>query len=488
MILKNLKNKISQIDPFIVLVFFLLSIFKVISSDVFWHLRIGEIFFNEFSIVNTNRFSWIYPTIHWHSTYWLFSVLTYFIYSLGGFHVLVIVKSACISIFYGILPLWFDEKRQNVLISTIIMLAIFELSFFRFIVRPHIVTYFMMIVLIIYLNQLKKGNLFCRKHILIISLIFIFWVQFHSGVIFGVVYFCVILSEYFLSDCFHSKQKIRFVAKYFILVCFILLILCLNPSKWTLYGYLFDHMGIEQIIQLEEFMSLNPAKHFKYHIIYWTFILSSLIVFLFRKKLSLKHCLLFMCSLFLFHKGVRFLPLSVLFLLEPIKESLFDHDDLFKGIKLFKYQKIISFLVIIYYCSHMFVHVYTKDSPYQLGLGVNRTIFPYDGLNKIKNMSNLKLFNSFSIGGFIIWESKEKIKVFQDGRIHAYPLDFIKAVQQAKYDFKKWTKMIEQYQINCCFFSKDETPQYLIDHMKKLSSWELILDDDISALFRRINV
>jgi hypothetical protein len=86
------------------------------------------------------------------------------------------------------------------------------------------------------------------------------------------------------------------------------------------------------------------------------------------------------------------------------------------------------------------------------------------------------LYNSFSVGGYLTWRSGEGVKVFQDGRIHAYPLDFFRHIEPLRTTSAGCEQLLAEYRITTAVLSKREDP-VLATVLGRSRDWRIVAED-----------
>jgi hypothetical protein len=111
------------------------------------------------------------------------------------------------------------------------------------------------------------------------------------------------------------------------------------------------------------------------------------------------------------------------------------------------------------------------------GLGVHEPSFPVRACDHLEPREGMRLYNSFSTGGYVVWRFREQIRVFQDGRIHAYPKEWFQRIEEAKNDPSSWTRLLDESGINVALVSKNEDPPHFWESLKD-ARWRTLFEDD----------
>lgn len=468
------KKSISFIVFIVVLI---LSVFQICSFDIFWHLKVGEIFFKEGFILDINRFSWVCPEYLWTPTYWLFEAFVYMIFKMTGWGGLICFKAFVIAIAFLLLSLSF-QKKMPLWITFLLSLILIDLSFFRFMLRPHIFSFLGLSILI----KVNSSNLKCRLKpwdFWFYPLLMILWVNLHSGVVYGILFLFISHGSILFRNLTNQKLN-RNDLKIVLLLLICSLSVLINPDGTGFISYVLDHVSLDRIINLEEFRKINCILHFKQIFLLMILIVFSSMSIYFQKKFKMEYLLFVILSVYLLNKGLRFIPVACFYLLPGIiylsKEIEYSH--LFRINKLLNHKMVV--LIAFLYVFHIHFNVYpSRQSYFKSGFGLHKESFPVDALCCIDFLrDDLKIYNSFSTGGYVIWIFNEKIKVFQDGRIHAYPESFFKKMRIFKSSIKEWEEFLRNYHINVVLIDKNEERIFMTESLKINSDWKIVFEDE----------
>jgi hypothetical protein len=101
---------------FLFLTIFSLSIFKINSYDLWWHIKAGGMIVGAgFKPAPTNAFSWAEPDYPWINFSWLFDVIVYSIYNAAGFNGLITFQAILVTaVFFFVYKTIEPTKCKNV--------------------------------------------------------------------------------------------------------------------------------------------------------------------------------------------------------------------------------------------------------------------------------------------------------------------------------------------------------------------------------------
>lgn len=446
------------------------SFFQINSFDIFWHIMAGNHMIGSSSIISTNVFSWTHPEYPWVPTYWLFEVLVSFIYGFAGFSGLVVFKCLIIALTLTLMTAYVLKTFPDFpkVILSLLLVTLFESSYFRFILRPHIFTFLGIASLLVSREWSEK------RRFVFHSLVFLFWSNLHSGVIFGVLW-----------QFFYELSRLKGKNPWSFAVSMTPALCCLiNPTAWEFLLYLVDHLHMKRVLNLSEFEKIRPDVHAKYLLMLMFQAACPLGILLFRRQLNLFHGLTTLLCIFLLNRGIRFLP-DAMFLLWPMTiEGL---QPLFQGTRLrILHHTGCAFILPVIYAFWLICFQFpASDGNYRFGSGISPTLYPTELLDRFGHeIQSGRLYNSFSTGGYILFHSKGSLRVFQDGRIHAYPADFHTRLDQAKSDATQLRDWFDSWKIDYALFDTTEDPVILSDWLLT-DGWRLLYDNGRFRLLQR---
>ncbi|MBN2145056.1 MAG: hypothetical protein JW774_10565 [Candidatus Aureabacteria bacterium] len=455
---------------------FLICLVQIASFDLPWHLQIGKILFESGNILHQNRFSWTHPELFWTPTYWLFEGIVYLLYSISGYTGLILFKALITGVTYSLLASYCSSAMNRTL-CFFIFIAILDISVFRFLLRPHLFTLFGLAILIRFTYSLNDVGS-PLKLFLKFFFLFLLWSNLHSGVLIGLAYLVIIL--------FVPEKDFSFSMRNRIILFLVSLSACfMNPAGGGLFTYVYDHLNLDSIQMVEEFHPLQMTLHLKEGILVYSFILVPLILMLVQKKISLRYWTIAFLNIYLVNKGIRFIPEVSLLSLPGMVHAF--SDPAYKGRIKAMTTHPVSFETLLGLLFAVYMHLYVFTLPqsyFKTGFGLHEGSFPIQASDHMNPEKIKRLYNSFSSGGYLIWKFNEKIKVFQDGRIHAYPFSFWKKISGAQEDETQWPALMKEYDFDSMLFNKSEDPPFMWQNLDK-KKWEIVFEDDFFILAQR---
>lgn len=163
----------------------LLSYFKVISVDTWWHMKQGELYVATRSLPAQDPFAFTTAGREWIKFSWLTDILFYVIYALAGAPGLVLLRMA---VFFVIILLVYRMLRGCGLHPLAAVLFVFVASLalrFRLFVRPEIFSFVCLVLNVGILLRLQVATLWATYALLVVQ---VFWANIHPSFLFGFVF------------------------------------------------------------------------------------------------------------------------------------------------------------------------------------------------------------------------------------------------------------------------------------------------------------
>lgn len=434
---------------------FFAGFIKISSPDIFWHIKVGSFINNQSFFPKINSFSWCFNNHCWYSTYWFFSKLIALIFERGGYTALSVFKIILTSTIAVLFSISLYRRNNSIVVSLLLLITFVDISLFRLILRPHLVTFLGMTILLYNEKKIFTCNL-PKKDLINLCIIFTLWANLHSGVIFGLLMVTISL----FAGLIIIKQKLMLRSCYLLLF---IIATFLNPNGPKYFLYLFDHLNMDQYIFIDELAPLTFKNNLRY-----LYLLSFLYIIPFftekNKKESLIYLLLILPINFYFlAKGKRFIPITVIFISLPWLYFKITVSEIFKVNK-----NLLLIIVSTIYLLSLHTIKINKNIEISSGIGLNYSLFPVRETKVLENNNIAKIFNSIGIGGFLMKESR--IMPFIDGRIHAYPFSLYKEIYRSNYSKSQFMKFLNKWEFDAVLV---DVKEYYISEKFFDNNWNI---------------
>lgn len=495
-------KRLFNLFPYIAV--FTYSLYQPIDTDLGWHLKYGEYFFEHGKILRDNIFSSEMTSFRWINHSWLSDIVTYFVYHhLGFLGVSVIGALTVVGMLFFIskassLTAW--QKTFLFPLTLYFMEPLNKVSF-----RAQLVTLMFTCCTYFIFSKFKEGSV---KYLFFLPLLFLIWVNFHGGFIQGLGLFIlwsgilvvtrfieyktggtkVLISDSLPALLRKTMQAGTCFRKYiflFLSIITTLLVTLVNPFGISIYGEALHHFGNPLAQYIIEWTSYDAYTIYWWRLLSWGLYIGVATFILFRNKKLKDYIpeLLPLILIFLLSFSARRYTWTLLLLSVPIIKYL----DSIISVSSIKKINIIYTLVfsgIILYS--LYLKFLTPFGITNLGWEnyCKYTSCSSAGVEFLKKVPYKNLYTAYDWGGWLIWNYPQ-IMPSVDGRMSfwrdqkgysAFENNFyleqnILDINQSRYD----TVYISQYK-----------PIY--KRMKELvadNKWELLYEDRFSAIFKR---
>ena len=478
--------------------------FGYLDPDFGWHLKVGETIARERSVPSEQLYMWSLGEAHWVDHEWLSNLITYGLWSLGGY--------VAVSVFFILLPLislalinryvfnnYLHKTREQVAFACFGTAALFA-CLPHFGVRMQEFSFLFFSILLIIIDQYRR-TLNLKNIYWLIPLLFV-WACTHGSFLIGVA---TVLGWIFYELLFKRRKTNKYI---FLIGALAIAATLATPYGLKLYSFLSDY-GTNRyyLSHIEEWRS--PYSHsIRYDQIIYTLISFTLMLgaWLFSKqRWPLWQFLILMALLAAATRSVRHFPLlavgTLLFALPNPLSNLLN--------KTLPYSKMLNNLLIVcLFLASLGLVAQSKftKNPFQSYC----QNFPCGAVQFLRDKaeySSLKLFNDYGWGGYLIAARPEQ-KVFIDGRLPQYPFAGHTMLEEYSEFFKigNSEKKLDEYGIELIMFKSKEKPfepdwierfvlgkEYktrfnpLIEFLKNSQRWKVIYSDETATLYARVN-
>jgi hypothetical protein len=393
-------------------------------TDLFFHLKIGQLILERHAIPFRNLFSFTYPDAPDPDLAWGFQVLVAIAYRLGGFGAIVVVKAM---FFAGACALaWAVARRAgaSALASALAVALAVCAADQRLVERPHLVTFAAIGALGLLLER--------RAWRWIPPLIWI-WANFHAGVFLGLVMLLLGGAGAILDGEKPPRQ-------YWLITALSLVAVFLTPAGLRLPRYLLWHTGLGATRIIEEFRRADLWDD------PWFFAQGTLALASAVAVKRWRRILPVVAVALLAWRSVRFVaewallaaPLCALGLDAMLRGLDWHPRRLAEGV-------LALALVVV-------VSVERRDGTFEIGLGAD--VVPFDAIDFVTREGlRDRLYSGLDVGCYLLWEGWPRYRVFQDARLPAYPDEFHRALDQTPLDPASFDALLHKYGVDAALIT-----------------------------------
>lgn len=470
---------------FLVLVAFLsltiILVARTFQNDTFYTVKIGEAI-TKYGIDMKDHFSWI-PNLMYTYPHWLYDLIMYLLYSLGGFNALYI-STLVLGFVLLLLMYYLCNKITDNKIISFTLSFVFGIMLHGYITaRAQLVSYILLLIILYSLEKLRSSK--NKKYIIYIFISSLLISNMHLAVW---PFIFVLFLPFIVQDIVYlivKKYNLKFVNKFNIEIeksslkitlkgLFVVFITgFLTPNFLVPFTYLFNtYQGVST-----EFISEHLPITFSYKSEFYLFLLLFLVLILFKKtKIKLRDLFL-ICGLilltFMSRRSVAlFFVLSIFsfgrlcnYKLEILENVIYSK--LFTGV-------LITFFLVV----SVFIFKYQENRSY-----VDQKKYPVTAADYIINnldYKNIKIYNGYDFGSYLLYRG---IPVFIDSRADLYLEEFNKDC----YVLKDYMNMFYNYEE---LFKKYDFQYLLLDNNDKLNKiltkdkYQIIYGDNYFTLYQ----
>lgn len=479
--------------------------FKIfLDDDTFWHLATGRFIVQNGYVPSADVFGFVTSGSAWIPFEWGWDVITYLIYSLGGFYSLSIFRTlAVIVLFFIILyTLW---KNNSGFTTNIIFSVLLTFGFLgRFSIRPQIISYLFFAILIFFLFRFKYNSKTKKSFVWGLPLIFLLWANMHMGVLLGMLVFGLFViseeTEYFFLRKKSKMEEEKIKNKYLLYSLTLSVIaLFVNPHFIETYLYALSHSQMQMLENINEWKSPFASSAYYYVKIYMFFLFSGVIIFYysFRKKEIFPALLYAVIGIYSI-QSLRFISdfMVIIFIYWMLAANL-----LLEKININSLLNKPAVKIILTVCMIFLTYKAYNDTLYkdylgnyfrETGMGVNEKFFPKSMIDFIGKENIYKIgtkpFNNLKIGGYFIWNFPQSKNFIDSRNLNDSIYSMYKNLDLRRPGFEQ---TIESLGIDYVIYSTPyltinptEIRQNIVSYLSTANDkWKLVYWDDRSFLF-----
>ncbi|MFH1279752.1 MAG: tetratricopeptide repeat protein [Candidatus Eisenbacteria bacterium] len=450
------------------LLVFLSAFFRINAPDFGWHLMNGKWMAEHRMIRFADPFSYTSEGRSYPPTQWAFEIVSWMIYRKAGVAGIIAAKALLLSLLFFVLGRLLIREGAGLPSVALLLLAGLHLIRFRFIVRPDLVTFLGIALTLSILYDYRRGR---RDRLRRLPPLFLLWVQFHSGALFGLLLLgSTWLTEEILDRAWPAGSRLDRKARNRLLLWTVIagLATLVNPNHVRYATFALGHVEDYAKYAIRELRPLSWELD-RSLVLYLGAAAAIGLARIRRDAAALPA--LFAVGL-MAARSVRLFPLYLILSL-PILAGALRFDRGFVRTFWTGAATAAALLLAVFAARETGVFG-TRDDLYRFGIGVNDRLLPAAGADALERLNpEGNLFNSNLYGGYLIWRFEGRRKVFTDGRsqLHERTLEFVRD--------HDWEEILGRYGIG----------HALIDHrwgkprLPSNDRMRLVWWDDLSMLF-----
>ncbi len=484
--IKNFKDTIWEGLSFIFI--FLVSLYKPFDSDLGWHLKYGEYFFQHLAPLRVNTFSTEMPGFPWINSSWGTDLISYLAYHYFGFVGLSVLAAGVIS-----LTLWFFAKAfkmdffAKALTFPIILYFLYPINIVSF--RGQLLS-LMFLGVLLFLTRLflDSGS---KKFFLLIPALFMVWSNVHGEFLLGLgilaVWSASVVALKLWDKRFRlDKEVILLVRNLAIIGVLSALAIMINPFGLSVYFEAFKHFGNPLQQYIAEWLPFEELSGYWWsQMIVGIVIFTGIIFMVFSNQFKKNFPYIIIVSIFfmltffvrryawpMYYLSIPFIA-AVVVILKPESK---------------KYSRIFGTVFLVIALSTVFV----LDNPF----------------NRIKNMSwknycnsvvncspaaldfmvrqnyKGKIYTFYDWGGWMIWNYPE-VMPSVDGRMHLWRDETGYSAFENYYVYEQAEGNIDDSKHDVVLITTKKPLYIQLENLAAQKKWRKVYEDKRAAVFVR---
>ncbi len=466
---------------------------EVHSFDIFWQLQSGKYILENGRFIYQDLFSLASEAPRYEHC-WLHDVVFYWVHKLFNYNGVSLLKGGLITATAVTLLAVARSRGSSWLATLLVSPAVFLLTHWAWKERPQLWTYLLVGVFLWVLEKYRKQP---GPQVFILLPIMVLWSNFHAGAIiaFPVVFAYLVAGGL---NNFKVKNGWRKSPLKMLLITFLLLpvVSLINPYGETILETLAGsaHLGklsgeIRQIYNIDWIATTYAGYPLYFIVVAITFV----VMVLGWRAFALSDALLLAGLTFMgwrLERHTPFLFMAVAALLpayvDAIGSSLKENFTLFQNRKLFRPVIILTALALFGYFAQP---VWQQNGWFKTGL--REWQYPVEEASFVKAQGlPPNLFNTYGIGGYLMWALYPEYKVFWDGRQDSEEM-FVYGLQ-VRDARPGWEQVLEKFEVNTIILeacSQSDGRHFpLIDSLRNHPGWALVYAESTHLVFVRRNV
>lgn len=490
--------------PSIADILFLSFFFKILSSgsgllddgDTGWHIVTGESILRTLTIPVADPYSHTAPGIAWTTHEWFSEVIFSLFHRLMGLNGVVLVSTTVITLTFFFLYLFMLRRRVSAPIAVSFTILAALTSMLHWLARPHIFSLPLTLAFVVILEIYQREKV---SHLRLLPPLMVLWVNLHGGYILGLVLVLLYAGGNLLSAYTAQEGREEAKSKFKALgttAGFTLLATFINPRGPAIL-YFPVHLVGRQFIMDNVLEWLSPNFH-QYRVFELMLLLFIAVFVLSRRKPDLVEGAVAVLLTSMALSSVRYIPLLAI-AVTPLAAArageVLDHlarkmrsikvVDAVQGL----FKEISQNLTALEgrFGGHFWVYAAIGASMLialndgRLGSSKvmdyrhDATSFPVAALDfALRNQITGNMFNNDGWGGYIIYKSSPRYKVFLDGRGDMYAESLLREYMKVSGAHLDCEDVLDKYGVTWVLYNSNAPICQLLVARGK---WKLVYAD-----------
>lgn len=453
-------------------------------GDLGRHLTVGEYILQNQEIPLIDHFSHTMAGAAFTPHEWLAEVIFALAYRLKMFSGVVWLTALVLAAAYASYSRLLYIISRRVWITLVLVIIAIAVGSLHFLTRPHIFSY-LFFTLLLLLLQARIKSVFTGS---LVFILFMTWSNTHGGFLYGLLYLSILLAAECINAFSRKWKSFRKDTLFYLLVA--ILGTMINPVGWKLYQTAFGFLSSNYLVRhTVEYLPPGIADPFGW--IFFLVVTAIIVVFLIkRKKLQVVDVMQGFVWAGMGLMSARHIPIAVLVLLATLAKLMSHTND--QGAvstrnrvlqssampQLKKPSVVTNGLIIagMIGCGYLLAD--------KADYSFSEASFPVNALNAIRAAPpGGNMFNEFTWGGYILFESIPNGKVFIDGQTDFYGEKLAREYVTIRQAAPGWELLLDKYAVNWVILPPDAP---LVTALRTFpSAWNTLYEDKIAIVLTR---
>jgi len=417
------------------------AFFPIQNYDIMWQLAVGRYIASE-GLPRVEPFSYLIGGQPWMAEYWLYELVLYGLYRLGGYSLLVLAKAVLVA---GLFLLWwfFLRRRCKTWLIAAQFLVTLTFLYHRLLMRPDLLTFVFFSVFYILLERARTWSY--GRLVGVFFGLGVLWTNLHQSFALG-----PLLAFFFAADAgaemFLARRRRRSaleerkaLERYLVAMLAAAVASLFNPYGWryVVHSLAIPYSGVyfDLIYEWKPLFFFPRILFRPFYVACWIASLAMLAADWRRSRPLYWFLLLFfgweawrawrVVALL----GVAMIPVNCATASSLIerwgstrreKGAPAAHSSPLSAVAV-----VVAFGILVALVSGLFYRAF--DPTRRFGGGLRHDSYPEASAATLRRMGlRGNILNSFGYGGYLIWTLSDRCKVGADGRCVIYPVEMLK--------------------------------------------------------------
>ncbi|MDD2235586.1 MAG: tetratricopeptide repeat protein [Kiritimatiellae bacterium] len=463
---------------------------RTVANDEVWtHLASGRAI-AESGILHPDTFSWSHAETPWVNTSWLYDLMLYRIWQLGGAPLAVLLNIlAVIAAFIMLLPL---ARRWATTTATALALILCAWILAPvFLLSPGVFSLFFCALFI----MIFSGKFRPVIAIPILLTAQLLWTNISSTFLWGPVICIVFLAQNYFAKGRKGKSlaaSMKFTSL-LILTAAVLLITLFNPYLTGLHAAVLASLGNPSAQYVTSWISPFSdqfAPSLLRYLPIFALIIGAGGLVMQKEKLPIGMTALAIMTAFLVIRSLYFSPLFAIMAFPFLAMSIHTVVESMSGKSSSRLipawaSEVLVLLLALFTLTYFITNAYYNRYGYAggIGFGIAAHAFPTDEAVATLNTKGMpeRTINTIQDGGYLAWKQPNR-RIFVDSRISLYPLDFYRNLA-AGLNGTAWKDFYTQWEPEAMVLNTTYRQAPLTAKMLAMNGWALIYFDGLTAIY-----